>query len=591
MCLCVCAYGPVACFKYMYVHLCMYTRVYVLVHVFSDFPGILSGDVLAFIDPFEKYFYNKDQKSSCIMWLLSDDLDNTELHKCKQQIQPFCQDLFDVPTDILEKGFYNGTLFRFPLRHATHDIGNPWNLCTPDRILTQLFETLGTEASSVLLFLNHVERIEIYVNGEGDCNAKLVLEISINRQSLPVVQQRRKEFRGSLNCRKATMLNFPVTVEVIHRESHSDAVHTQTHAWVVSLFCVGKDEQGNVEEIISSLKVLPIGGVALPLYMYSESRDLKFPQKDQPDGQVFSFLRLPLADRNPTGLHMHVHGYFVLDQSRRNLKWPSATHDLSNVTDPAHRWNIFLKRVLLPQAVVSLAEFIATGEDFVDNETSQLITRDFGTSYREYFLSMLMPNPIHVTSQWKVLEELFYQKISDRAVFFYQHEVDVSRGSWVKPFDEKVVFDDTRHDKSEVTVCRKVLSFRGKLLVVQLREILAALEKHNRRKVVTVSPSIVCDCMKTGHAEYALSDAEKQQVLKFVIDTNVTNLINVPLVPLNNNGQWTSFGKKVFLLPDRNTEMTILMTIPELQHNFIRGSLDAEVISSLRKIQHQGKVT
>ena len=151
-------------------------------------------------------------------------------------------------------------------------------------------------------------------------------------------------------------------------------MQTQKYAWAVSLCRIGKDEQGNVQEIINSLKVLPVGGVAVPMCMYSESGDLKFPQNDQPNGQVFSFLRLPLADRYPTGLHTHVHGYFVLDQSRRNLKWPSATHDLSNVTDAAQRWNIFLKRVLLPRAMVSLAEFIASGKGIVDHETCLLYT-------------------------------------------------------------------------------------------------------------------------------------------------------------------------------------------------------------------------
>ena len=558
--------------------------------LFSDFPGVLSGDVLAFIDPFEKYFINnEDQKSSCNMWLLTDDVDNAELQKCRQQIQPFCQDLFDVPSDILEKGFYNGTLFRFPLRHTTHHMGNPWVLCTPDKIMTELFETLGTEATSVLLFLNHVERIEMYVKCKEDYSAKLILKISISPQSLSLVQERRKEFQGSLDFRNFTILNFPMTEEVTHCDAHTDAIQTKKYSWVISLCHIGKDEQENVAEIISSLKVLPVGGVALPLYVYNESGDLKFPENDQRNGQVFSFLRLPLADRNPTGLHTHLHGYFVLDQSRRNLKWPSATHDLSSVTDAAQRWNIFLKRVLLPQTMVSLAEFLTTGQYVVDNETSQMMTRVTGMNYREFFLSMLIPNPVHVTPQWKVLEELFYQKISHKAVFFHPHEADVHIGSWVKAFEEKVIFDNTGHDKSEVAVRRKVLSFRGKLLVVQSREILTALEQYNQRKVAVVSPSVVCDCMKTGHAEYALSEAEKRKALKFVINANATDLINVPLMPLH-NGEWTFFGRKVFLLPANNTETAILMPFSELRKNFIRDDLEPDVITSLQKMQQQGKV-
>jgi len=523
------------------------------------------------------------------MWILVDEVDKAELLNCRQQVQPFCHDLFGVPEDILERGYYNGTLFRFPLRNTSHDRGHPWIPCCPEKIRTQLFETLGAEADSVLLFLNHVERVELYVKSEADCHARLVRRISIGSRSLPVVQQRRKEFQEGWNSGRSTVLCFPVTIQVSRCVADTDAIQTEEHSWVVSLCRIGNDEQRNVEEIISSLKVLPTGGVALPLYVSSESGDLKLPLNDQPNGQVFSFLRLPLADQNPTGWHAHVHAYFVLDHSRRNLKWPSATHDLSGVTDAAHRWNIFLKRVLLPQAMVALAEFITTAQGIVDDEKSQTLTSLTFTNYRAYFLSVLMPNPSHVSSQWKVLEELFYQKISDKEVFF--HSCEQHEHNWVKAFDDKVVFDNTCHDESEVAIRRKILHFRGRLLVVQPCEILQAIARYNRRAVVTISPSIVCDCLKTGHAQQALSDAEKRKALRYVMNATASELTGVPLLPLN-NGEWTSFGtgRKVYLPPVNSSEVAILMSFSELQEHFIRCDLEPEVLLSLQKIQRRSRL-
>ena len=78
------------------------------------------------------------------------------------------------------------------------------------------------------------------------------------------------------------------------------------------------------------------------------------------EGQLFCFLPLPPEKPSPTGLPVHVHGFFELSQNRRHLKWPASEEgDTAGPVDDALVWNGLLVTEVLPRAYVTLARQLA----------------------------------------------------------------------------------------------------------------------------------------------------------------------------------------------------------------------------------------
>src|SRR5688572_27930543 len=97
-------------------------------------------------------------KKSCYLWDLS--ADREKINSLKHQFQPFIIDQFGISEDTFARGSYeNRTLFRFPLRKKQSKLSS--TIFTPDDIY-ELFESLESEAFSILLFLNSIEVIEVY---------------------------------------------------------------------------------------------------------------------------------------------------------------------------------------------------------------------------------------------------------------------------------------------------------------------------------------------------------------------------------------------------------------------------------------------
>ncbi len=60
--------------------------------------------------------------------------------------------------DIFESGFFQGTIFRFPLRDLKSELSE--NIYSREKI-ENLFESFRSEANNILIFLNHVTSITL----------------------------------------------------------------------------------------------------------------------------------------------------------------------------------------------------------------------------------------------------------------------------------------------------------------------------------------------------------------------------------------------------------------------------------------------
>ena len=149
--------------------------------VVIDFPGILSGDKLVFLDPNEIYFkYTDDDgythRTSSHAFLLNSD----ELREIPHQLHPFQQSLFS--SNDLTSSWYDGTIFRFPLRQHGSRSGLPKTVYGEEKI-EQMLSMLRSEAHSLLLFLKNVESIEWYERSSRSAAPQLKFAVKIDEVS------------------------------------------------------------------------------------------------------------------------------------------------------------------------------------------------------------------------------------------------------------------------------------------------------------------------------------------------------------------------------------------------------------------------
>ncbi|CAN0322269.1 unnamed protein product, partial [Ectocarpus sp. 12 AP-2014] len=141
------------------------------VYHFTDLPSFVSGEHLVMFDPHTKYVPGATHVQPGIKIRFADtDL----LDQFPDQFSPYL--FFGCEL----KKHFKGTLFRFPLRTATvaRDSEISHASYSPESVMN-LLNQFKEQASRYLLFLRHVERIEMYTVGNGADNKTPVLQYSV----------------------------------------------------------------------------------------------------------------------------------------------------------------------------------------------------------------------------------------------------------------------------------------------------------------------------------------------------------------------------------------------------------------------------
>ena len=284
----------------------------------SDIPGVLSGDQIGFLDPHEAYFTNKEgkgpaKKTSSYAFKVHSDENKHLTH----QFEPFKHELFGAQN--IERERFDGTLFRFPLRQVHTPSELSPNLYGDSKI-RELFSMFESEAHSFLLFLNNVEKIELYEKGSQHQKPRRLLTVKIADQCLQQVRAARKELKQKIkHSAKAGKwhdssehVSYGMTVELISHNTERDDVTVTSKHWLVTQYYAGGQGSPRLKKLVgdSNTRYLPWVGVALPLQEAGSC---------EPQGQVFCFLPLPATKRGATGFHFHVNGYFAVSQNRSVL--------------------------------------------------------------------------------------------------------------------------------------------------------------------------------------------------------------------------------------------------------------------------------
>ena len=319
---------------------------------FSDLPSLLSDCQIGFIDPHGIHFSDKRCQRTGKLWHLQDDFEAME--QVSGQFSPY-KGIFDCTDDVFSRGFYDGTLFRFPLRRTPSELSE--TVYSPDKVET-LFESFKADAHLMLLFLHYLEEIELYVREELEPIPRKVFQVKIAEESLQIVRAKRKEFRQKIAPGKvlpsSVAVTYPITIEIVNFD-FQELGNVMEHSFLVTSYMCGGKISSTFQNLISDkvLSYLPSVGVAMPLPTG--------PRLQTPDvqGHVFCSLPLPVQKTSLTGLPVHVNGFFALSQNRRYIKSPNADQEDQlktggRLTDKSLLWNKCLLEEAIPRAYATM---------------------------------------------------------------------------------------------------------------------------------------------------------------------------------------------------------------------------------------------
>ena len=223
-----------------------------------------------------------------------------------------------------------------------------------------LFESFEADAHLVLLFLQHLESIELYVREELQASPRRTFQVRVAAKDLELVRSKRKEFLGKIRPGElmphSVAVTYPVTIETIKSGTSHETNLVQQYSFLVTNYFCGGKVSSNFKRLMTDkeLNFLPIVGVAMPLP--------NNPEIQTPDikGHVFCFLPLPVPMRSLTGLPVHINGFFALSQNRHYIKSPNAGKEdrermvWRKLTDKSLLWNNCLIEEATPEAYATL---------------------------------------------------------------------------------------------------------------------------------------------------------------------------------------------------------------------------------------------
>ena len=490
----------------------------------SDLLSIFSGQGIGFIDPHEQFFKTdgaRPRPTSSHMWDLVTN--RAEINRLEDQFAPFLQPLFGVSAETLEAGYFNGTIFRFPLRMQAGHSDLCHTVYSPQKV-KDLFHSLEADAHSLLLFLKSLKSIEVYEKLSSDVAPTMLMTVRISQDSEEEVTNKRAEFiekigqRQSGRIQNAVSVIYSVTTELI--QQRLPVAEVTTRSWIISQFYGSNEDISSTSESTNILHLLPWVAVAVPVQF-----DAKIVSEftDRPRGNVFCFLPLPCESESPTGLRVHVHGYFAVDQNRRHIKRRTAEQMNEQITDEGILWNEYLVCCLLPKALVSLAQYI-TESWSVENAV-----------LRRNVIFSVIPDMTSVTTHWKPLADVFCEQLPQLRIFYSP----VNEGRFLHMKD--VWFDDIEDTSSLTELIRCILFQNQTDLVSMPSYVIEQLGSSAAR----VPAGLVCTALKNAESGLTLKDDERMLLLRYLVDglgSNMVDLVGAKLLPLA-DGTWTEFRR------------------------------------------------
>ena len=488
-------------------------------------------------------------------------LKDRPLQEHRDQFLPY-EDVLDCK---ISTQFYNGTLFRFPLRNKPSDLSK--KNYTPDKV-RQLFDALQKEASVILLFLKNIEVIALFETDQSNTR-KRIFTVRLSGSCRQKIYKAKKSFLTQvkrLRDGKITNTNLSLALSFDEIDKRGGVV---TRRWLVHHEIDARDS--GLRQLSLELGLLPWIGMATPLDGTQRQR------LSSSGGRIFCFLPLPPDADAKTGLPVHVHGYFGLTDNRRGLKWPGL--DCQN--DCTAEWNVMLLEEVGGQAYASMLLYL----------TEKLAREPGDPSEKAHLAYLSWPTIQDVQSHWKRLLKPMFAILSSEKVFW----TSADGGKWLRHED---VYLDRITDSNEIKSAVLESLAQADEPVVTLPDHVMNIIDSMSWSTNSITPGYLRNLLKLKRKGswdiQALPKKKKLCLLEYVLqDEDVHDMEGVPLLPLA-NGKFVEFRSLKY---NRDPSAAVYVSstrysrslFPNMENRFLDDSISSTAFQYLSSIASHGR--
>ena len=516
------------------------------IFVLADLPTIVSCDKIAYLDPHKQLWHEETGRSF--------HLDTAKRPELRSQFEP----LNVLGCNIFESKYYEGTLFRFPLRQDSSNSKISSSVWDANKLLKVVFESFKADAHLILLFLKSVEKVSFYQWFPDSEQPDILFSTSISAQTVSEVRLSRRELLGS-----ARQLSQGISTECVEKcfcvgiTCSMASKYSITQNWMV----LHRIDNMNdcVQKLAAGLHLTPCVGLAVPVgQLTNHASEL---------GRIFCFLPLPPTedDSSRTGLPVHIHGSFSVADDRRSLTWPAKDRE----EDHKAQWNYLLLEHVLPVAYANLI-YNSTGQS---DTLSCMAVED---SYNAW------PVPRDVRDHWKQkMLPTFLRMLSKRKILY----TSALGGTWIQP-DKALLCSNAPLDPSELVARQEMISMGYPIATVP-PNVELCLSSTPGLQIKRLNPTEVREALKTsndnGHSEATRDDQLK--LLRYVLlDDKYHELQGLKLLPVADSSMKTFEANTFAFKPVPvyvRAEDCPLSLFPGLEVNFVDLSIDEDILAKV----------
>ena len=454
----------------------------------------MSGDCIVFLDPHEIHFGRGETGQQ---FSLEDEL----LENHEDQFKPY-ENVLDCK---ISTRFYDGTLFRFPLRSAPSDLSQ--KVYSKEKVC-KLFQALKEEAPVILLFLKNIEEIALFENDERSVE-RHVFTVRLSDSCQKEVREKKINFLNNLrrlSDGKIENINLSLDLHVLEK---TEGVREVENKWLVYHQVDARDSE--LKKLSLDLGLLPWVACATPV-----NAD-KLQALSSRTGRIFCFLPLPPDADSRTGLPVHVHGYFGLTDNRRGLKWPG----LDCQDDPTAEWNVSLVQHVASEAYANVLLLLRDSCDSPHGADSV---------YKSW------PNIQEVEKHWQcMLEHMFSILLKENILWTPAHH-----GQWKNLSDaylDRMTTEFQNTSDETRRVVRETLTQANEAVVIVPGHVMIAIDKYRSVPTKSITPAFLRALLKKKEkGVWKITNVPKEKkllLLEFALaDKNLGDMQGVPLLPL-----------------------------------------------------------
>ena len=381
------------------------------VYHFTDVPTFVTRNYAVFFDPHTTHLEAHIMNTSKPGIKLDLAVNPANLMYFPDQFAPYngmfgCDTLSPKHSD---EFFFPGTLFRFAFRTKRGEISD--KIYNKEEI-QRLVYSFQESSPSLLLFTQHVKKVtflEMEKNSIDPGNPQVLFEMwkETNNVYQPDDESRtentflescaawtRQTVGRSCTLKKASPPKRSELVSISSKMNSKDGTKSQENcSWLITSslgieqsFGLATSEEGKKQGLLSA------AGIAGKICSNNDKEGLFNPEAIP--GEIFCFLPLSI----PTGLPVHVNGYFAVTSNRRGI-WESTTAEVGSHQPLEVRWNRSLMEDAVSQAYIQLLE--------------DMILMQKQGKIPSYGSFTLWPNPETLkSSAWKTLLKSVYRRIA-----------------------------------------------------------------------------------------------------------------------------------------------------------------------------------